>query len=711
MKRSLMVAALMGCTALTPTEAKAGPVVAFFSGIISSITGGALIVGGAAGLGFTVGTFLTTNFFGKLILSYGLSLLARKFASKPPKAESPSDRLVNFAQNISNMEWVFGQVRKGGPYGLTSFQVDRRHYIVILAAHEIEAIDQWYIDNQLVEVEEGVVVTEPFAPPTITGGGLVVPEQAYIGLRGHLGASDQVADAVLVSSIPEWTTAHDMKGLAYAAVFARRVPDAKFSEVYGNSSQTGPIVTCLIRGVLVYDPRTDSFGYSNNAALVWAWVTENRLGAGTVDWDKVAVEADAADVFVTNKEGGTQRKWTLNGSFPDNLDYESIVQQMIMACDGYVYEQPDGKVGFYVGRYIEPTITLTEDDFFTLELSENDFGQNPVTEFVGRYVEPSNDWNESQSGTYVFDSESQISRETIPLFYCHNHNQTMRSLKRIAKSNRAKYRIAGQIGIIALDLISERFVNVNVLGKEFIAEISKINGTEGDTTFEISLASVEPEDFDFVASSEEPDKPPRDEVTNDNTVPVVSSLIGESVGSSGITWSWPEQDQALTQQFRIRKVGDAEWQPSVEVRDGALSLTTTGLTDGEEYEAEIRNVTSARRPGEWTSSGTVVVVSNSTPPDPVVGFSSALLGLDSIELTWNTANDINHSSTRIYRSVGAGSVFADATLLVVVYGPPNSSQSVTNTSLGPETYKYWAVSANSSGVEGSAEGPESETIV
>lgn len=706
MRRRLAIAALLLTTSMTP--AYADPVTGFLGGLISGAAGTGLAVGvggtlaAGAASGFLIGSSIFAfgstvvgGFILRLGLSFGLSAIARALGPKPPASPSPSEQLVNFAQPISVMEWAFGQVRKGGPYAVTSFQSDRRHYAVILAAHQTTGIDQWYIDNQPVEVVNGLVTTAPFTD--------------FIGLRPYFGAPGQTADATLVAAIPEWTPAHNMAGLSYVAAFARRVPDNKFSEVYGNSAPTGPVITPVFRGVPVYDPRTDSVGYSNNAALVWAWATENRLGAGTVDWAKVAVEADAADVLVTNRSGGTQRKWTLNGTFRDDVDYDALAQQIVLSCDGYAYEKPDGTVGFYVGRYIAPTITLTDEDFYSIQIAEGEFGQDPATEFVAQYVEPMNDWLESPSATWVADSTERVNRQTISVPYVNSHNQAMRVLKRVARSNRAQYTATGEIGVIALELLEHRFVNVDVLGRQFIAEIGKITPGADDATFTIELSSVVPEDFDFNAATEEPAPPPRESITNDNTVAAPAAVTGVAVAGPGIEWSWAVQPIELNQQFRFRAVGATDWQPAVEITDDSTTLTTPGLVDGQAYEAELRNVTAARRPSAWVASGSVAAIANTTPPDPVTDLTATAVAGD-IEVTWLTPNDPLHNATRVYRASGSGAPFSSAALLTVIYGPANTAQGIVDTGLAAGTYVYWAASANASGIESALAGPVEETV-
>ena len=695
MKRRL-IAALLLTTALTLSPAKAGPVIPFIQGVATAVSGGFVTSASAAAFaGYQAGVFISSTLGGALLrlgLSAGLSAIARKLGPKP-RAPQPSDRMVNFSQAITPVEWAFGQVRKGGVYAVRSFQEPRRHYGVILAAHEIQAIDQWFLDNRQVEVVDGEVTTEPYP-------------SAAMALRGYLGASGQVADPDFVAAIPEWTTAHDMKGLAWVAAGIDRPPAEKYSDIMGNAPPTGPAVTPVIRGALVYDPRTDTTGYSNNAALVWAAIIENRLGQGSVDWDAVAIEADAADVLITDRNGVQRRKWALNVVFSDDEDYATLLEPIILACDGKSYETPDGKIGFYVGRYIEPDITLTDDDLRTVSWGVNDFGQDPFTEFLAEYTEPANDWLEAPSATIVTDPDARVNRSRVDMTMANNHNQAYRALHRVAKSTRAEYTMRVEVGLIGLELMTKRFVRVQAIGLDFVAEIADWQAGKDDASFVLELVSVKEGDFDPTIT--EPAPPPRNKVSNDNTVAAPSGLAGSAIAGPGIEWTWNAQPENLLQEFRFRRVGATDWQPVVTITDGATDIITSGLVDGESYQAELRNITNSRRPSEWIAAASVQAVANSTAPNPVVGFAATLDGSD-IDLAWTNANDDNHAATRLYRAIDSTD-FADAVLIGTVFGGPNAAQVYTDASLAPETYVYWAASVNASGVQGTLTGPVSATV-
>lgn len=600
--RAKTAAVLLWTTALTPlaTPAQAGPVGAFFSGLVASIgatattTAVAQAIGGATLLGFKAGSFLFGTFLGQLVLTLGLSAIAQALTPRP-NIPSPSDRMVNFAQPIAPMEFAFGRVRKGGPYALTSFREPLRHYAVILCAHSIDGVEQWYIDHRPVETaSNGDVETSPYGND--------------LNLRLHRGQPGQIADPVLVAAIPEWTSDHDMDGLSYVGASARRVHASRFADVYGNSPATGPTIAPAFRAAdTIYDPRSDSYGWSNNAALVFAWFVKNVLRA-EVDWDEIAEEADHADIFVQNRAGGFQRKWTLNGTFDDRTEIAEIFKQMIAGCDAYIYERPDGSLGFKCGRYIEPTITLTENDFYSLHISERAWGPQPPTEWVARYVEPDYDWNEAVTGVWVEDEDAREVRRDPSLYLVDSHNQAVRAIKRIARVERAQYSVQGELTVIGYELLggengrAHRFVRVQAYGFDFVMEIGRISRGDRLGALRIEGTSVRPEDFDFDAATEEPERPPRQRVSNDNTVQPPSGLVGVYQGDGVIKWSWDAQPEHMNQQLRIRQLGAAVWQPTIEIDDDATEILTTGLIMSEIYEAELRNITASNRPSAWITT-------------------------------------------------------------------------------------------------------------
>lgn len=618
MRRSLLIVALLATTALTPTQAAAAPVVAWVAGALG-VAGGAAIAGTAAYVagGLFVGTFWGA-FAVRTVLSIGLAALATSLGPKP-SMPPPSARMVNFAQPISYAEWAFGRTRKGGPIGFTGFSNLRRYYVPILAAHEIEGVVEHWLDERAVTLnDEADQDLSNIATDTIAG---------YGRINTLTGGAGQAVDAGLDAAFDEITAAHDFKGLAGAVIWAKRPPASAFTDIYPRSRQWAyaPVIDGNNQ---IYDPRDDSRKFTNNAALVLAyWFTE-VLGR-EVDWSDVAVEANACDLLVTNGEGATQAKWMINGAISDEQEFEDQRAQLAGACDAFVYERADGKVGFKVGGWIEPTVTLTADDFYALEITEGNWGAGAPNEVAVTYTEPENAWRETPGGTWIEDAAAKPIRDEPQLFMVTNHNQSARMAKRIAKTKRAQYELRGTFGLIGYELLEQRFVRVvhAEMGIDAYFEVGELAKDSG--VFTLSANSVTPEDFGFDAAIEEPTRPVYTSVTSNDDIAETAGLGALAVEGGGLDFTLDAADESYTQQIRIRVDGETEWQVFT-VPDGQGTLRVTGLIDGATYQAQARNRTAALRVGDWKPDEPyeATVVANSTVPAALDAFTATLSGSD-----------------------------------------------------------------------------------
>ena len=101
-------------------------------------------------------------------------------------------------QPITAHRIVYGEVRVGGPvvYLHTrapagSDKLDILHLVVVLAAHEVEAIGDVFLSDQIVALDgDGAATSSPF----------VRDGTVFARVWKHLGAADQAADPVLVAN-------------------------------------------------------------------------------------------------------------------------------------------------------------------------------------------------------------------------------------------------------------------------------------------------------------------------------------------------------------------------------------------------------------------------------------------------------------------------------------------------------------------------------
>lgn len=559
--RCAVAVALAAALALAGTPALAGPVAGFLGTILGVGAGGSVL-----------GVF--GALLGRVVLTVGLAYLARALAPKPPTPK-PGDRLVNYAQPVSVMERGYGRVRKGGPICFTGFRNKTRHYGVLIAAQSTKGPVAHWLDKLRVEVDQaGNVTTEPVA-----GAGT---------LRCHTGQPGQQADPVWRETFPEITASHDFAGLSYAALGARRVGNKAFTKTYPRGREWEYLPLWDMHDQ-IFDPRDGQSKWTDNAALIIAH--EALFFGKQVDWAEVAAEADVCDALVTNAGGGQQRRWTINGVFDDEMDWETVRDALAVAADAFFFERPDGKLGFRVGRWIAPTLTLTARDILSISVSEMSWGPDVIGAVTIRYVEPARDWTEAVSGAWVEDPAAP--RAEREAFLVNSHNQAARIAKRIARVSRARYSIRMRVKLVGYETLGARFIRVThaEMGLDIVVEIGRISRAADGLTFDIEAVSVTPDDFAFNAAVEEPARPAFLRVISEDDVAPPASLTGAVVadtgGAAAIEWAWPRQDASLQQELRIRLITSgqlappaaAAFPPSAGITDDAFGGQQTRVSD------------------------------------------------------------------------------------------------------------------------------------
>ncbi len=589
-----VLAAIMGCTALTPAPAQAAPLVAFVQGATLFFGAGGIgsvvasTVGGAFGAGFAAAQFLSTSAIGRILVAVGLNYAISRLTKVPQPR--PQDQWANFAQPISYAVTILGQVRAGGPLGFTGFASGadvvtgqtgaKRHYSPVLAMHRSHAIAEHYLADRPVEVQSnGNVITAPF-------------NGNHYRIRSFLGTSTQSADAELMDKFPEITSAHNFRGLTGAHIWCRRPSEENIStKLEGGRQATW---SAVVRGVLAYDPRSGATVWTRNAALLTAhWLVEVR--GKTVDWDEVAEEADVCDELITTRGGAIRRRWTLDIALSDDQDYEDQRAAIAAAADIWFYERPDGDVGFKVGRWVAPDITLTDQDFYAVEKTTGQSGASAINRLAVKYTEPANQWKETATADIVFSDGDELRREDPAVYGIAEHNQAFRIARRMMAVRRPPSVWRGTVGIIGYWLTQRRFWRIEhtALGSVYV-ELQRMERHADGMAFDFEAVEVDPDDFNPEVSGIEPERTVYQVVASTDTVPDLAGLAvtNPSSGRLRYTWTMPD-DESLTQRIRYRVSGSEDWL-TVDVPAGQTFLDITGLAAGT-YEAQAVNRTSARR--------------------------------------------------------------------------------------------------------------------
>jgi len=141
----------------------------------------------------------------------------------------------------------------------------------------------------------------------------------------HHGAATQTADPMLVASMPNWTTAHKLNGVAYIAAHYGYDKEGIWKGV--------PQLTVQVRGKKVFDPRdsgqtfgtVSTYKYSDNPALTFLdYITNNEYGKGlTQSQINMTTFSSAANVCDTQVDqpyfNGTAKPITWSGNAGDDF--------------------------------------------------------------------------------------------------------------------------------------------------------------------------------------------------------------------------------------------------------------------------------------------------------------------------------------------------------------------------------------------------------
>ncbi|MCJ8139558.1 phage tail protein [Falsirhodobacter halotolerans] len=646
------------------------------------------------------------GFFAAAAIQIGVGLAVSMVVAKFTQSRQPSfDPSVRFnpSQPIAYQERAYGITRKGGPVGFTIFTRfpvypgspvwhDCRAYVVLLAAHAIDGIEAWFVDDREVTLNANGA---PFEQPYDTN---------FVYATPHLGGLNQPVDPVFRAGIAAFTDAHNFPGLAYIACRAAKTKDDRFNELYPNGR---PVWSPAIRGNRnIYDPRDGARKFTRNWALIFAHELVTYQGL-EVDWDEVAYEADQCDTLVATGDGTLLPRWRADGSFTDDMQHASIRAQFLLAADAFFYEREDGKVGFTAGRWIEPVLTLGPADFLTIQIDSTrdiDIAQ----EYATTYIEPNRKYVDTPTGAWVVGAGGG-ERKDVSATLVSSYHQAVALAKRTARMEHAEYKISATLKFVGFDIRTHRFVRLELpeMGISCAIEIQKLTLNEDWMTWRLEGTSTAPDDW-LVAPGEYPARPVYDRIDSEDIILPNGSLQvtygGSTSGSAALVATWDVIDDSYRQRVRYALDGTEDWSTFVPPA-GVTRLEATGLLDGRRYAFQIRNERGGKS-SDWSLPVVVTARADGDAPAAVRSFR-AEAGSSQASLSWIAPNVANYRATRIYR----GATLDSALLVQTVYGAPNQLDGWIDTGLAPGTYRYWARSINGSGVEGPAAGPATATIL
>ena len=581
-----------------------------------------------------------------------------KLNTKSPLRENePSAQTVRSSK--APVRYILGRVSTGGVLVWAQEQAGDQgegewlHLVYVLCEGAIDALENIYLG------EEEIGSFGPFATYEL----VVEPTQV---------------NAFLKANCPDWKDSQIGRGLSFVRIslfysaekFPSGIPDTRF----------------VVRGRKdIYDPRSNTAGYSANTALHLLWYLRARCGVpdDEIVFETFASAANVCDEAVTNADGSTSQRYRSGCVIGADEQRTGVLQKLEAAAGGHLI-RVGGRWMFQAGAYYGPyDFEITEDMVIgTVTGSTEPTNDSAINTVRGTFIDPSQSWTETDYpevsvAEWIVEDGGEAA-ETLTYSYVTDPYQAQRLANMELRRRRAGGAISIPMNFAGYNCRPGRVVRVNlpslnILG-EFIVSDWSMGDREGCT---VQVKQYEPAIFDdAVGQPYNPigfinlpsgglGTPTNLTWTQDTTAEVIQGVL-----------SWLPPSGIVKEYIVIVRQGTTAIQ-SHNVPSTSTECAINGLPSGN-YTMSVAAVGPMARSGEVT-----ITVSINGPPIPescVVQSS-----IDSIVLIpSNSQNGLNGGTYEYFFSTSPTATSADAEYL-------GQGLSFTHTGLGFWTNYYYFV--------------------
>ena len=657
---------------------------------------------GASLLGATAATTFGAVFIGQALLGFAaqaaLGIALNALAPKPKFSGSTRGYNVTQRGSVVSHQVLYGEVKAAGAIvydGSTGTNNKYLHRVLAMAGHEVESFERVWINDSYIDVTD--IDVDGNIPTVVDPDGTT--SNRYDGklrINFHLGSEDQVADSDLVSEVPEWTSNHRLRNIAY--MYCRLSFD---QDAYPNGV---PEIQATIKGKKVYDPRTDTTVWSSNPALCLRDYLTSSYGlseaSANIDDTLVITAANVCDE--TNTLASTKR-YTCNGSFTTDVTPYELLSNILTSMGGLLW-YAQGEWRMKPAYWVAPTTSLNEDDFrSTINVNTRHSRRDNFNVVRGTFRGEESNWQTTDypdvtNSAYLTADGGQESVADIDLPFTDTSIEARRIGRIALERNRQQLTVQANFGLKAFSLQVGDNVKLSVsrfgwVNKEFEVVAWTFGIVESlDLQVSLTLRETAESIFDEVDDGVVYER--------DNTT-LLSPFEVPSVGINAVATTQVIREKLTNIINATITSGRPEAIDRIEVEfKGSSSADYTSLGTGElglfravdletgSYDFRARAINSFGVKGEWEFLFNIAANGLLDPPSDVTGLTAEVNG-PSIHLEWEPVSDLDLSYYRVRYSVEeAGSTYANATTAVDKVPRPANSVSVPTR---PGTYHIRAV--------------------
>tara|TARA_B100001939_G_scaffold276480_1_gene244741 strand:+ start:6857 stop:9757 length:2901 start_codon:yes stop_codon:yes gene_type:complete len=645
-------------------------------------------IGATAILGTTVATIAGYAAY-TAVTAYAINALQKKALNKAKSAAASVAAAqkgygtnVNAVAPASDHAIIYGQQRVGGVIFYRSITNDQLylHTLIALAGHECEEIGTIYADNVALTLDGNNFVTNDQFQIKDADGNIV---NSALRINKHLGSSTQSADADLVAEDSAWTSSHQARGVAY--IYIRAEFDTSIFP------QGLPTFSAIVKGKKVFDPRTSTTAWSSNAALCLRdyLISDYGLGAESTEINDTvfSTAANTCDENVTLSAGGTEKRYTVDGSFVTSLPPDDIITDLVASMAGTIYYS-QGQWGVKAGEFTSSVLTLDEDDLRSnLQVNTRHSRRDNFNTVSGMFSGPDTEYQPTDfpqitSSTFVSVDGGETVVQDIPLPFTSTASRAQRIAKIALYRNREQLTISGTFGLRALqlqigDIVSITNTRLGFSSKTFeVADWRFGFGTDQTLEVHLTLREISSPVFDW--SAEETTFELNSTVLPAATeVPTVGlgvdfdlRIVNQAAVGVLIIDVTANEPYAVEFEAQYKRSSDTRYVSVGKQKNGLFEVT--GLGD-DQYDVRARAFNAFGVAGPFTATAGKQLTAFASPPDNVTNFTGNVTG-NALNLSWTPVSnaDLSHYKVR-YSSETSGASYQNAVDIVDKISRPGNT--------------------------------------
>lgn len=609
---------------------------------------------------------------GTLLNIGGAALLNSTVSSLfAPDAPRPDDLQINSKNTAGPRYLHYGRVRVGGNQVFHRAKGGTSYRVIVHGHGEIHQVKKYFLNNKQVSLDgSGYVTSSQY----------VVDGKKRVRILVRKGQIPESHYSQIKSKWSAWSSDHRGDEQWSSAIFCESVDIENQRKIYPNDL---PLLTLEAETRKVYDPRSNSTVYSDNAALCIADYIGRRDGFNrpdAIDQDDLKAQADICDALVSAIGGGSEKQFLISGTISMDEEPQNALGRMLAAIGGHVRMLPNGKVVIRTGAWEAPTVTLRYEDFIECEIDTGPDILDRYNTIPAKYVAPDLDFTEVDArawrddARFLADGQELTPNSPMSFFMNPSHRQVRQVMRVYVERDNPLMVVSASLKPRMFEVCYERVVEINapeigvvgyfeVSGLERVFEngrLQKIQATfklVRESYFEPSADDVSEAQIAPAADVPEGVPTPSGVVASGSGIEVAQ---GSYAAGISVAFAAPPYDSLLPI-VKVTGANTSNWR-AVPVSSGATSVGIPGLTDNQLYDVSVAFLSSGGSLGPEVIVEDVKALAVSTSPAAPSAFSVADNADGTAKIAFTTAASVGLWKTEIYRDgVLIHTVYASAT--------------------------------------------------